>query len=77
MPQIGQFVIYNVTDVVLAGVDHVDLFLLHIETDALEACLRLFNDQRQTDITQTYNTDYEAAVFDFLEHGLFHNVFPL
>ena len=52
-------------------------FLLYIKTDALKACLCLFNDQGQTNVTQTNNADYQAAVFDFLEHGLFHNVIPL
>ena len=45
----------HVADIVVAGVDHVDLFLLYIETDDFEAGLGLFHGQGQAYIAQSDN----------------------
>ena len=40
----------NVADIVVAGVDHVDLRLLHVEADRFIPCAREFHRQRQADV---------------------------
>ena len=48
-----QILVDHVPDIVVAGVDHVDLFLLYIETDDSEARLGLFHSQGKAHIAQS------------------------
>ena len=52
-----EILVDHIADIVLPGVDHVYLFLLHIKAVDLEARLCLLHRERQTDIAETDNAE--------------------
>ena len=53
-----QILIHHVTNVVLASIDHVDLFGLHVDAHGLEAGFGLLHSKRQAHITKTHGATH-------------------
>jgi len=68
-----EILVHHIADIVLAGVDHVHLFLLHIKAVDLEAGLRLLHSERQADIAETDNAErgLTSEQFFFESHVYF------
>ena len=61
---------HNVPDVILALIDHIDFFPLHVKADGAKPMLCLFHSQRQPDITQAAYAHCQSVISDFREQFL-------
>ena len=66
--ELRKVLLHDVSDIVLAGVNLVDLRLLDIETNGLVASLGLLDRQRQANVAESNGATNERAILD----GLFN-----
>ena len=71
-----QVIVNYISDIIVPGVDHIDLGLLYIEADGLKAGLGFFYCQRKADIAETHHSYGDLFIFYFVKQ-LFLHLTPL
>lgn len=59
-----QITVHDVADIIMAFVYHVYLAVLHIESDRVKSCFRLFYCQRKSYISQADNSYFNLPIFN-------------